>query len=192
MADDFPHWSLGLKSGYFKPALDQWKTSYENSGNIEWAGQVGFKITRGWELGVEGGYFTDSGIALTESGLPSILNQRIRYFPLQTYLLYRLIFNEDQIFVPFAGGGFSYIIYRQSLEGKGTIKGSQEGYHARLGLQLLLDWFDPAAADSFDMDLGVKNSYLVLEAQYSKVDRFGSESLDLGGWSYLGNLLFEF
>ncbi len=192
MADDFPRWSLGFKSGYFKPALDQWKANYGGSGNIEWAGQLGFKITRRWELGIEGGYFTDSGIALTGSGLPTIYDQKIKLFPLQAYLLYRLIFNEDQLFVPFVGGGYSHFIYRQSLEGKGTIKGSQEGYHARIGLQFLLDWFDPAAADSFNLDMGVKNSYLVFEAQYRKVNGFGSESVDLGGWSYLGSLLFEF
>ncbi len=192
MADEFPRWSLGFKSGYFTPALDQWKANYGGSGNIEWAGLLGFKITRRWELGIDGGYFSDSGTALTESGLPSILQQKIKLFPLQAYFLYRLIFNEDQLFVPFIGGGYSHVLYRQSLEGKGTVKGSQEGYHARMGLQLLLDWFDSAAADSFDTDMGVKNSYLVFEAQYRKVNGFGSESLDLGGWSYLGSLLFEF
>ncbi len=192
MADDFPHWSLGFKSGYFTPALDQWKSNYGSSGNIEWSGQLGFKIFRRWELGLEGGYFRDSSTALTVSGRTSIYEQKIRIFPLQAYLLYRLIFDEDQLFVPFVGGGYSHVLSRQSLEGKGTVKGSQEGYHARVGLQLLLDRFDSAAADSFDLDMGVKNSYFVIEAQYRKVNGFGGESLDLGGWSYLGSLLFEF
>lgn len=191
-ADDFPHWSLAFKSGYFRPALDQWKNNYGESGNIEWGGQIGFKILRPWELGVEGGYFTDSGTALTASGLPSISRQKIKLFPLQAYVVYRLIYDEDQILVPFAGGGYTHVLYRQSLGGRGTVKGSQMGYHGRMGLQLLLDWFDPATADSFDLDLGVKNSYLVFEAQYRKVDDFGGESVDLGGWSYLGSLLFEF
>lgn len=191
-ADDFPRWSLWFKGGYFAPSSDQWKANYGSSGNIEWSGQLGFKISRRWELGIEGGYFSDSGTALTASGQTTIYNQKIKLFPLQAYLLYRLIFNEDQFFVPFAGGGYSHFFYRQSLENQETVKGSQDGYHVRMGLQLLLDWFDPAAADSFDADLGVKNSYLVLEVQYSKVDDFGSESIDLGGWSYLGGLLFEF
>jgi hypothetical protein len=172
--------------------MDQWKANYGGPGNIEWSGQLGFKITRRWELGVEVGYFRDSGTASTVSGRTSIYEQKIRIFPMQVYLLYRLIFNEDQVFVPFAGGGYSHVLYRQSLEGKGTVKGSRDGYHARMGLQFLLDWFDPTAADSFDLDIGVKNSYLVLEAQYRKINDFGSESVDLGGWSYLGSLLFEF
>jgi hypothetical protein len=190
-ADDFARWSLGFKGGYFTPALDQWKANYGSSGNVEWSGQLGFKITRQWELGIDGGYFSDTGTALTQSGLTSILEQKISLFPVQVYLLYRLIRDEDQLFVPFVGGGYTHVIYRQSLEGKETVKGSQEGYHARMGLQLLLDWFDPADASSFNQDLGVTNSYFVLEAQYRKVDNFGSDP-DLGGWSYLGSLLFEF
>jgi hypothetical protein len=103
-----------------------------------------------------------------------------------------LILSEDQLVVPFAGGGYNHIFFRQSLEGKETVKGDRFGYHARMGLQLLLDWLDSGAADTFDLDWGVKNSYLVFEAQYRRVDDFGSESIDLGGWSYMGGLLFEF
>ena len=151
-----------------------------------------YKITRRWELGIEGGYFSDSGTALTTPGQQTIEQQKIKLFPLQAYFIYRLILDEDQLFVPYAGGGYSQFFYQQSLEGEETVKGSQAGYHVRMGLQLLLDWFDPSAANSFDLDLGVKNSYLALEAQYSRVDDFGSDPADLGGWSYLGSLLFEF
>ena len=58
-AADFPRWSIAFKAGYFSPEEDVWKELY-GDGNLELMGQFGFKITPKWEVGVDGGYYSDS------------------------------------------------------------------------------------------------------------------------------------
>jgi hypothetical protein len=79
--------------------------------------------------------------------------------------------------------------YREKVEGQDTVSGSANGYHARGGLQLLLDGLDQSAANGMYMDYGIFHTYLFIEAKYTHAVISG---IDLGGTSYLAGLLFEF
>ena len=74
------------------------------------------------------------------------------------------------------------------------VRGAANGYHARAGLQLLLDGIDQSAANSLYLDYGVYHTYLFLEAEYTRamVDTVSGGSVNLGGTSWLGGFLFEF
>lgn len=191
-AEGSPRWSLALKGGYFAPSVEGWKREYGTEGNFRGGIDLAYKITRRLELGLDIGYFSDEGQALTLSGRVSGVRQTFRLFPLQAFLLYRFIFHEDQIIVPYAGGGYSHFTFRRLLENAKTIRGRFDGWHIRAGLQILLDGFDRVTAEAFEEEIGVSNTYLFFEGQYAKVNDFWSQPTNIGGWSSFSGLLFEF
>ncbi len=74
------------------------------------------------------------------------------------------------------------------------VKGYADGSHIRGGLQLLLDELDQRAATNMLRDYGVYHTYFFVEAQRSKamINDVTGVSINLGGTSILGGLLFEF
>lgn len=63
----------------------------------------------------------------------------------------------------------------------GAAAGISYGWHASLGVHILLDFFSPGMAADFDRDAGVNNSYLTLDYQTSQISNFGAgETLWLG------------
>lgn len=70
--------------------------------------------------------------------------------------------------------------------------GWKKGWHFAAGLQLLLDFIDPAAAAAFDLNWGVNNSYLFVEYLTTKVDDFGGTGFDLSDDIWMFGLSFEF
>jgi hypothetical protein len=199
-----PHWSLELKGGLFTPDIENWSGFYESRDINEYSGAVAYKIFRGIEVGVEGTCSRASGSGFApihtqlNGGIPVLAGQVVyQVCPINVFVLTRGIFTEGQWVVPYAGGGWTRIFYREEVKNQGKIaRGSVNGYHARAGIQLLLDNLDPNAANSFYLDYGVFHTYLFLEARYTRamVDTVNSpsESINLGGTSWLGGLLFEF
>jgi hypothetical protein len=191
---DRPHWSLELKGGYFQPAADNWATYYGDDKTWQIGGSVAYKLVRQLEAGIEGGLARDRGTGYAP--LNGILTGEVQYdvFPLNIFLLVRGVFREQQWLVPYAGGGYTRMYYREKIEGQGTVRGSTNGYHARGGIQLLLDGLDTGAANNMYLDYGIHHTYLFFEAQYirANANTVGGGSVDLGGISYLGGFLFEF
>jgi len=189
-----PHWSVELKGGSFYPAIDFWKDFYGSDHTWQVSGAVGYKVLRWAEIGIEGGSIQDSGMGYGPTS--GTLTGKVDYqlFPVHAYVLVRGIFSEDQWIVPYAGGGYTRIYYRERIEGQETVRGSVDGYHGRAGLQLLLDDLDRKSADNLYMSFGILHTYLLFEVQLTKtmVDTASLGSVDLGGFSYLGGLLFEF
>lgn len=63
----------------------------------------------------------------------------------------------------------------------GDAAGMSYGWHASLGVHILLDYFAPGMAADFDRDAGVNNSYLTIDYQISQISNFGGgETLWLG------------
>ena len=61
--------------------------------------------------------------------------------------------------------------------------------HARAGIQILLDNLAPGRANATEEQIGLRNSYLFLEAKNFSAKQ---NNIELGGTSYLLGLLFEF
>jgi hypothetical protein len=193
-AEERPHWSIEVKGGDFSPAIDNWDTYYGSKKMWHVAGAVGYKVLRQLEVGIEGGMMRDHGRGLAP--LNGIITGNVDYtlWPLNAFVLYRAVFSERQWIVPYAGGGWTRMFYREKIELQETVKGSADGYHGRAGIQILLDNADTSASNNLFLDFGIRHTYLFAEAEYMKVnvtDLFGN-SLDLGGTSILGGLLFEF
>jgi hypothetical protein len=189
-----PHWSLEVKGGLFIPALDNWSTYYGRRDTSEYAGTLAYKIFRQLEVGIEGGYIHDGGQAFAPlHGIPAgSVNYKL--FPVNAFILVRGVFSEKQWLVPYIGGGWTRMYYKEEVQDQSTVRGSVDGYHGRGGLQLLLDGIDPSASTSMYLDYGVFHTYLFFEAEYVRatVNTATSGSVNLGGTSWLAGLLFEF
>ncbi|MFT5432693.1 MAG: outer membrane protein W [Myxococcota bacterium] len=71
--------------------------------------------------------------------------------------------------------------------------GGTYGWHATVGLKILLDVFAPQMAQTFDIEIGVNNSYIFAQLLYASVNDFGKEgSWDLGELTGLYGIAFEF
>jgi hypothetical protein len=184
-----PHWSFEIKVGNFVPDLPNFAQYYGKRDMPEYFIGVAYKITRQIEFGLEGGYLSSSGTALAP--LHGTFGGSVTYklYPANAFLLFRGIFNEQQWLVPYVGGGYTKMFYREEVDNQGTIKGSANGYHARGGLQFLLDNLDSKSAYNLYTGFGIFHTYLFVEAQYVHAV---VESTNLGGTGYLVGLLFEF
>lgn len=191
---DRPYWSVEIKGGNFYPAIDNWKEHYGDDHTWQVAGSIGYKVLRWAEIGIEGGKIEDRGLGYAP--VNGFLTGHVIYelYPVNAFVLVRGVFDEGQWLVPYIGGGYTRMYYREKIEGQGTVRGAANGYHSRAGIQLLLDTMDRKSADNLRMTYGIMHTYLIFEAQLTKatVDSASMGSVDLGGTSYLGGLLFEF
>lgn len=186
-----PRWSISLKGGYFEPDTDDWKDHYHHEGF--WMGglEIGWKIIRQLELSTGILYGEANGDAVTVTGRKSNDDITFSEAPVNVSLIFRFVFSEDQIVVPYFGGGYTHVFYWEKLNGS-TKSGDQGGYHVRGGVQFLLDPLEPGAAQQLNFLWGIKHTYFFIEGMYSKVDDFGSEDVDLGSRGLLGGVLIEF
>jgi hypothetical protein len=191
---DRPHWSLEFKGGNFTPAIPGWAASYGDRSTGQLEGGLAYKILRQVDAGVSVGRIRDGGqgFAPVHGTTGGHINYQL--FPVNVFLVLRGVFNENQWVVPYVGGGWTRMYYQEEFSQQSTIKGHTDGSHVRGGLQFLLDALDPSASNSMFKDYGIYHSYLFIEGQNTKalINDLSGKSIDLGGTSILGGVLFEF
>ena len=190
-AQAFPRWSFGIKGGYFYPDIEGWEDQSDKDGAYVGGIEVGFKFLRQLELNANINYSEARGNAVTTSGRRSEDRTTFHTIPIYISLLYRFIFDEDQLVVPYLGGGYTYTFYWNQLNDS-NMSGDRMGFHGRCGLQILIDAIDPESARALSEGWGIDQTYLYFEGIYSRTDDFGQEDPDLGGWGILTGLLIEF
>jgi hypothetical protein len=189
-----PHWSVEVKGGEFIPAIDNWSQYYGKKYLTEFDATLAYKLWRPLEVGIEVGYLKETGQGMAPLHNVSAGTVTYELHPVNVFILARGIFSEDQWLVPYVGGGFTRMFYREEITGQNIARGAVNGRHARAGLQFLLDGIDSDAAGSFYRDVGVLHTYLFLEAKYTRAmaDSSSGDPVNLGGKSWLAGLLFEF
>jgi hypothetical protein len=154
-------------------------------------------------LGVMAGVFQDkakgldpdtgerAGEKTTLTVLPGHLDIVIRIDVLPKYTRVPL--------VPFVKAGLSYYIWWvENGRGLGRSEGTTGyggtfGWNFSAGLMLLLDVFEPSAAQTFDQEVGVNNSYIYADFFLARIDQFGSRNkLDLSDITWTVGLAIEF
>ena len=194
LTTDRPRWSLEIKGGKLTPDIDNFSTAYDSHAMTEFEAAGAYKIIRQIEVGVEGGYSRAGG-----SGYAPLHNMKaghviLNFYPVDVFVLARGVIKEDQWVVPYVGGGWSRIYYREEIQDQGVARGFANGYHARGGLQFMLDMIDADAANSAFRDYGLRHSYFFIEAKYTRAmaDTVSGTSTNIGGKSLLAGFLFEF
>jgi hypothetical protein len=186
-----PHWSLEVKGGKFAPALEGWSQFSDKRSMPEYAATLAYKLLRQVEVGVGAGSIRGTGHSFAPLHGISVGHVTYQLFPVNAFVLLRGVINEDQLLVPYVGGGFTRIYYREKIEDQATARGHADGYHVRGGLQLSLDFIDRSAQNRMYIDYGVYHTYLFVETEYNRAV-VKSVKTDLGGTAYLVGLLFEF
>jgi hypothetical protein len=186
-----PHWSLEVKGGMFAPVLENWSQFYGKRSMPEYAGTLAYKLLRQVEVGVGAGSMRAKGQAYAPIHKMYAGTVAYELFPVNAFLLVRGILNEDQWLVPYVGGGFTRMYYREKASDQPTARGHADGYHVRGGLQLSLDFIDRGAQNRMFRDYGVYHTYLFVETEHSRAI-VKSVSTNLGGTAYLVGLLVEF
>lgn len=193
-ASERPHWSLELKGGVFTPAIDNWATYYGRRDTSEFGGSLAYKVLKQVEIGIEGTYIKDAGKGAAP--IHGIVSGNVTYeaAPLNAFILLRGVFSDDQWLIPYAGGGWTRMYYREEVQYQGIVRGSTDGSHGRAGLQIVLDGADPRAASNLYQDYGIMHTSLIFEARKTRamITDLTGKSVDLGGTSLLGGLLIEF
>ena len=106
--------------------------------------------------------------------------------------------------VPYAKAGLAYSLWWME-NGVGNIshytpvggttqlaRGGTGGLYGTVGLRLLLDVFEPQAARSFDIEMGVNHSYLFAEYQMLNLTDFGNKkSIDLSDNIFAFGIAFD-
>ena len=170
-----------------------------NYGKLGVGGHIGLARRKGEVQTAAAMAGEDSEEATTD--VPGETNFRV--IPLRASVFYKYDYSaihHNIPLVPFARAGLDYHMWRvvdgdgetSGNDDTGVSRGARTGWHASLGLQLLLDFVDPATAASFDLSWGINNSYLFGEYMISRVDSFGSQGLDLSDEQWLFGLAFEF
>ncbi len=197
---DRPHWSLEVKGGVFIPDVADWATFYGDRSTGQFEGTLAYKVLRQVEVGVSVGRIRDGGQGYaqlhSEATGTATYGGHINYqlFPVNAFVVLRGVFTENQWIVPYVGGGWTRMYYQEELSQQPTVKGYTDGSHARAGLQFLLDALDERAAANMLLDYGVYHTYFFVEAQRTRamINEVSGGSVNLGGTSWLGGLLFEF
>ena len=186
-----PKWSLELKAGLFEPAIDDWELFYGDDKTKHVAGAIAYKMIPQFEIGMEGGWIRDKGKGFLPAN--GILGGEVEYqlFPLNVFVLFRGVFTPGQVVVPYIGGGWSRVYYKQKIENQSTIDGAENGIHYRAGIQFLINNIDKKAASQLKRSYGVQNTYFFLEVEELDVE-VDSTNVEIGGTSYLAGFLMEF
>lgn len=187
-----PAWSFEVKAGRFTPNLDNWERYYGSERAEYYAGAVAYKILRNVEVGIEGGWVNDKGVGSLPVNQATGGSVKFEMFPLHVFALIRGVFSENQWLVPYIGGGWTRLYYREQVADQDdNRRGAVEGSHLRGGVQFLLDRLDSQAAASAQARRGLDNSYLYLEMQQIDAQEEATD-IDLGGEALFVGLLLEF
>jgi hypothetical protein len=189
------HWSLEVKGGIFLPEIENWSTYYQRRDAGTYGGTLAYKVLPQLELGAGGRYIRakGQGDALEHGTITGEVEYELA--PLNLFVLARAVFSDNQWLIPYAGGGWTRMFYRTEVIDQSVARGYADGYHARAGLQLVLDAMDPYAAHRMYADYGVNHTSFFIEAEYIRAmadTATSGGSVDLGGKSFLAGLLFEF
>lgn len=195
-AREQPRWTLEMNAGMFEPENDNWSSYYGSKRMFALGGSVAYRLLYVLDLGMSVDYAQDRGTgSLPIAGLQDG-NVTYRMLPVDLFAVLRLRFAEGQWLVPYAGGGYTRFAYHISTSGQGTTRGSVNGYHARAGLQLLLDPLDAGAAKEMFKAYGAINSYLYFEVKRSRAEANsaiqGDPAVQIGGYSFKSGLMVEF
>lgn len=192
-------WVGSAALGAFHPQQKNWSDHFDQDFLFTGKLGLGYRFAGRWEVGLEGGYRRATGtekIALQDNTGADLatasFDQTLTDVPVQVYGLYQFRGSEEQVVVPYVGAGLTRHYYRLNVDGGDDVRGHLSGYLARAGVRVALDRFEPRRSGRARARVGLSHTYLSVEGEYSRVDDFGKESANLGGWALYAGAVFDF
>jgi hypothetical protein len=206
-----------LRFGPYRPDVDSefggqrtpYKDFFGNDRRLMTHVEFGYEFFHGFgsaALALGFSYFSVNGRARVDDGTGELTADfsTMKVMPLALSAVYRfdVLLERNKIpLVPYGKVGLDYA-YWQITDGNdeiatdgtgGRARGATPGWHAAAGVALVLDQFDPAAARSFDSDLGVNHTALVFEYRYADISGLGTgNKMHLGDRTWSAGLLLQF
>lgn len=190
-AEEETRWSVEMNMSLFQPEDDNWSTYYGSKRMPTLGVSFAYRLFHVVDIGASLDYGQDRGVGTLP--ISNIQSGTVKYsiIPIDVFALLRLKITESQWFVPYAGGGYTRFSYHQSIVGQDSVKGAVNGYHARAGVQFLLDVLDKGAAKEMKRAYGANNSYLYFEVKRTRAEA-GTQPFQIGGYSFKSGLMIEF
>ncbi len=208
--------SFEVRIGNYKPNIDSEfpkATPYAdilNDSNWDTGIAIDWRLWHGFgELGMGFGasWWNKEGSSRSTIGTATADKTKLSIVPLTLDLVYRFDVLAERYsfpFVPYAKVGAVYGLW-WITNGVGNIthytgndgvslaaKGGTGGFHGSVGVRLLLDVFEPSAARSFDIEMGVNHSYLYAEYRVMSLNDFANpKSIDLSNDMLVFGLAFD-
>ncbi|MDH3975117.1 MAG: fibronectin type III domain-containing protein [Deltaproteobacteria bacterium] len=164
--------TVGMKIGYFEPSDDDQSEYYDATPMISLFYDLNMASFLSTELSA--GYLYREGDVLTISGKKTAIESELTMVPLSLSMKFHLPITAYIGTYLGAGGDYWYFKEKSKVSDETLELG---GYHGKIGLVLkkLPNLFDDKLARNFKV---------TLEAVYSRIDRFGDNERDLGGWTF--------
>lgn len=132
------------------------------------------------DIGV--GCLNKDGTLITESGEATKIKTSLTLVPFSSTLKWNI--EITPFIIAFMGGGLDYWYYKESSEFKKNDARDDQcgvgGYHGTAGVKLITT------------DKQYKNLGVIIETVYSKIDRFGKNNIEFGGWTFNVGLFYMF
>lgn len=211
---------LELKFSPYRPAIDKEFSGVTPFKDVFGDGlflmsQIGFEYEIWNKVGIVAVGANVGYSRITGKGLNPVTDEEstdstaINVMPLTIQMVYRFDYLAQRFnvpLVPHVKAGFDYWIWwiENGVGDIAEVPGSKpnsvrQGYggtwggHVTLGIAFLLDFLAPSMAQTFDVDVGVNNSYIFFEYTWNWINNFGvGNSMDLSDGLFVGGLAFEF
>lgn len=210
--------SMEFRAGYYEPNIDrEFETTNKakpfadimTDGDWQMGGSVDWRIWHGFgefAMGLGADRWKHDGRSRTLSGTTTTDTTTLQIVPITVDLVYRfdvLAERWDFPLVPYAKIGGAYALWWMQdgvgnlshyvKDGKTfTAQGGTGGFQGVLGMRLLLDVFEPQAARSFDIEMGVNHSYIFAEYRSLVLTDFGNpKSIDLSADIFSAGIAFD-
>ncbi|MBF0224752.1 MAG: fibronectin type III domain-containing protein [Desulfobacterales bacterium] len=139
-----------------------------------------YNVFADFEIGV----VKKNGLVLTSSGTKTDIDTKLLLIPISSSI--KMDIELSSLILCFIGGGFDFWGYREK-DDKNTYscfdddKYGVSGYHGKAGFKFMTE--EPEY---------YKKVGIVIEAVYSRIDKFGQNEIDLGGWIFNFGFLYTF
>lgn len=209
------HFALELRFGPYSPDIDSefdgkatpHRDFFGSNRRLMSQFELDYQIIRhvgSLGVGLAMGYFSETGNNRLASGAPSDDTSSLKLIPFSVSAVYRfdLLLERFHVpLVPYGKLGLDYALWwvtngngevPEDATG-GTGRGGTLGWHAAIGLSLVLDFLDPVAAHQFDIEMGVNHTHLFAELGHWDISGLGAgHRLHVGDNTWMAGLLFEF
>jgi hypothetical protein len=215
-------WAIELRFGPYAPNVDSefssgtgatpYKTMFGGKRHLMSQLELDWQFFQAFgslAAGVAIGYYSQGANAFiadptgASTGKRSGDSTTLRLVPLAALLVYRWDLAAERWkipLVPYVKVGLNYTLWRVN-DGNGNVpeyrggqgSGGTAGWQACAGMSLVLDFLDPTATRSLDMETGINHSYLFFE--WNRVDAAGlgmKDKLHVGDSRWVIGLMFEF
>ena len=171
---------IGVSAGYYLPTEDDFEDFY---------GEDTFPVYGFYErffskyisIDLEAGFLKEKGHLLTQTGEQTEIKTKLTLAPVSASLKFNM--KILPYVVGYIGVGPDYWYCQEETDDMDRHPEIEEwvgGFHGKIGARF------------YNTDENFTGTGLLLESSYSRIDRFGDNNTDIGGWAFKVGLFYHF